>query len=532
MSSQSSILVVDDEEPICTGCRRVLSREGFLVECSTDAAEGLKMAEGRPYDVILLDLRMPDLDGLTFLDRLHAKKPGLPVIVITGYPSVESASESMRLGAREFLSKPFTPEQIRDKVRRVLSDVPIVAEREPAPAEAAEPAWNPATDDYLFHDEAWLRLGWDGTAQVGAFLPRRVAPIRSVVLPKVGDIVHRGLPLAAIELEGDWRVPSPLSGEVVEVNESFRRTAPRAWNRPCPGLWIAHIQPRRLAEDLRTCEPHEVLVGVGEDGRRTWLDLLTGLGCRVRTAGTSGEMRRALADADYRVVLLDAGSLGWNGPTLAQEIHEEHPGVKVVVVAKYPHRWERAYRSGGVFAYAAAAFADREIVDIVFRAFESRELREAQPPDTGFGPQWIHGIRLATGPGTLARLQVYDASLLGATGVGLCLLRRIIMGAHVIETLRGRRPLTFKVRHVMEKLRGERGRCERLVILRSEDTGAIPGTLTVDDDREPAETVRRLGMTMTTLIVQPERRGAALDFDGRTNEALAEHILEQVTTRK
>jgi hypothetical protein len=84
----------------------------------------------------------------------------------------------------------------------------------------------------------------------------------------------------------------------------------------------------------------------------------------------------------------------------------------------------------------------------------------------------------------------------------------------------------------MEKLRGERGRCERLVILRSEDTGAIPGTLTVDDDREPAETVRRLGMTMTTLIVQPERRGAALDFDGRTNEALAEHILEQVTTRK
>jgi DNA-binding NtrC family response regulator len=79
------------------------------------------MAEGRRYDAVLLDLKMPGLDGLSFLSRLQAKKPALPVIIITGYPSGESASESARLGAHDFISKPFTPEQIRDAVKRVLA---------------------------------------------------------------------------------------------------------------------------------------------------------------------------------------------------------------------------------------------------------------------------------------------------------------------------------------------------------------------------------------------------------------------------
>ena len=79
------------------------------------------MAEGRRYDAVLLDLKMPGLDGLSFLSRLQAKKPALPVIIITGYPSGESASESARLGAHDFISKPFTPEQIRDAVKRALA---------------------------------------------------------------------------------------------------------------------------------------------------------------------------------------------------------------------------------------------------------------------------------------------------------------------------------------------------------------------------------------------------------------------------
>jgi two-component system nitrogen regulation response regulator NtrX len=121
MRSRPAILVVDDEEPICAGCRRVLTGEGFRVDWSTDPAEGLRMAQGRSYDAVLLDIRMPALDGLTFLDRLHERKPKLPVIIITGDPSVESDSLSVRLGAEDLILKPFTPEQIRETVHRVLA---------------------------------------------------------------------------------------------------------------------------------------------------------------------------------------------------------------------------------------------------------------------------------------------------------------------------------------------------------------------------------------------------------------------------
>ncbi len=121
MSSQPAILIVDHEGAICAACRRVLADEGFRVECSTDPVAGLRMAASRPYAAVLLDLRMPELDGPTFLVRLRATKPGLPVVIITGCPSIESASECVRQGARDFLPKPFTPGQIRDAVRRALA---------------------------------------------------------------------------------------------------------------------------------------------------------------------------------------------------------------------------------------------------------------------------------------------------------------------------------------------------------------------------------------------------------------------------
>jgi DNA-binding response OmpR family regulator len=528
MKSQSAILVVDDEEPVCRGCRRVLTKEGFRVECICDATEGLKMAERREYDAVLLDLRMPRLNGLAFLNRLHAKKPALPVIIITGYPSVESATESARLGAQDFISKPFTPEQIRSSVRRVVAH-PFAEGSAPGDAAAPVPAWSPATDDYLFHEEAWLRLGWDDTARVGAFLPGRAeAMMESVVLPRVGDVLHRGLPMAALRLKDgcEWRVPAPLTGRVVEVNES--PTATDTGER-CPGIWIARIQPGRLAEDLQACTPRELLlVAADDEERRTRRDFLSGLGCRVRTAANAREARSALSDRGPRVLLLDAATFGAIGPGLARRILEAHPDVRIIVLGKYPHRWERAYRSSGVFAYAAAPFADGEILDVLFRAFRTPALHAVRGPDAGPDRKWLHGIRLATTSGSLVRLLVYDASLLAERGVGLLLLGRIFGKAHGIETVQGRDPLAFSVTHVLESLRSNWGWCEHLVILRAEDTGAIPGTLKVDHEREPAESVKTLGTKTTTLIVQPEQIGKPLDFDARTNEALAGHILEWV----
>jgi len=120
MIDDTRLLVVDDEDIICRSCRRVLAREGFRVMTSTDANEGLSLAREWDYDAILLDIRMPDLDGIEFLEKLREAKPDVPVIIITGYPSPGTEASAKRLGATHYVTKPFTPARITEAVRGLL----------------------------------------------------------------------------------------------------------------------------------------------------------------------------------------------------------------------------------------------------------------------------------------------------------------------------------------------------------------------------------------------------------------------------
>lgn len=118
--TKGRILVVDDEAAMLENCRRLLSAEGYL--CRT-LAEPLHFQEVfgelRP-DVLLLDLRMPDVDGMAILATALAEDPALPIVVITGFASVASAVQAMREGAFDYLAKPFTADQLAVAVERAV----------------------------------------------------------------------------------------------------------------------------------------------------------------------------------------------------------------------------------------------------------------------------------------------------------------------------------------------------------------------------------------------------------------------------
>lgn len=124
MSENPRLLLVDDEPVICQACQRIFSRQGFQVDVSTDACEGLNWAIERDYAVVLLDIKMPKMEGIQFLEQLREKKAELPVLIITGYPSIPNAAAAMRLGASDYVTKPFTPEQITQAVQRILGHRP------------------------------------------------------------------------------------------------------------------------------------------------------------------------------------------------------------------------------------------------------------------------------------------------------------------------------------------------------------------------------------------------------------------------
>ncbi len=115
------VLVVDDEKNI----RLTLTQSLRALELETDAAmngeEALSKIQREPYDLMLLDLRMPGMDGMEVLRRARQLRPELPVVILTAYGSVESAVEAMKLGAVDFLQKPFSPKEIRDLCSEVLA---------------------------------------------------------------------------------------------------------------------------------------------------------------------------------------------------------------------------------------------------------------------------------------------------------------------------------------------------------------------------------------------------------------------------
>ncbi len=112
MNDRASILIVDDEEVV----RLSLLRSLLGTNCDTQVAESgneaLRVMEQHPCDVILLDLRMPDLDGMDVLKTIKKRWPDSEVVIITGYPSIESAKEAVRLGAYDYLTKPVGPVDI------------------------------------------------------------------------------------------------------------------------------------------------------------------------------------------------------------------------------------------------------------------------------------------------------------------------------------------------------------------------------------------------------------------------------------
>jgi len=117
-----NVLVVDDESVVCKGCKLILSERGYAVDTCTSGEKGLRMAVEDDYDLLMLDMKLPDLNGLEILGSVRKKKPGMKVIVMTGYSTVHNAVEAMKLGACDYLSKPFTDDELAIAANKAIEN--------------------------------------------------------------------------------------------------------------------------------------------------------------------------------------------------------------------------------------------------------------------------------------------------------------------------------------------------------------------------------------------------------------------------
>ncbi|MCS7303864.1 MAG: response regulator [Thermoguttaceae bacterium] len=526
MSEPRKLLVVDDEEVICQACRRIFTRQGFEVETYLDPREALAKAKEQSYTGILLDIKMPVMDGIEFLEKLRQVKPDVPVLIMTGYPSIPNAAAAIRLGAADYITKPFTPEEITQAVQRMLSvrQVSPPGPTEQAPAPALQP------EGFLFFDQSWFQLEADGSACVGVVLPGlQRQPITDLHLPKIGEVVYQGLPLAGLRVaDKPWTIiRTPLSGVVAAVNEQLRQRPALLADDPCGQGWVACVCTTRFEEEVGRCRRRTVLLvnadpSVGQMQRNN----LVGLGCEVRWITSRDELAEAMPRIDSEtVVLWDAASLGEEGPMLVSQLKSVAPGVKVVVLATPQTPWETAYRKQGIFYYAVEPFADKEIVEILDAAFRAIE-PPAVPPAKFQKTQAeaISSITITNRNGHKVQLLAAPGLLWRHEGLGALIRQKLMEMMLPVVVTPGEASMAAS-----EILKAA-SKCDRLMVLKVRDADQLPGALARDIKAEVGGESGLPPVRITLLTIQPDTLGGLSGLDQKTLEALADHIVREMAT--
>jgi len=123
------ILIVDDEPDMLMLLRMIIEdNTDYDVETTNNPSEGLKNLTEKEYDLVITDLKMPGMDGIELFDELKEIRPGIPVIIITAYGSLETADEAMKKGVADFITKPFRKDHILFTIKRVLELVNVKKE--------------------------------------------------------------------------------------------------------------------------------------------------------------------------------------------------------------------------------------------------------------------------------------------------------------------------------------------------------------------------------------------------------------------
>lgn len=262
-NARARILAVDDEPVVLDSFRKILVMAGLSVDTVETGPEALTLLRQRDYDLLFTDLKMPGMDGVEVVKSATHLRPDLDVAVITGYATIESAVETMRFGAADYVQKPFTEEELSAFANRLLirRQARLEAQRRPtvrivAPAVAETVAAREFCvpgGAFISAGHTWARIDTDGEVWSGVddFARKALRSVERVELPGEGTVVRRGDCLATLRL-GDQvvRMPAPLGGEITQVNPLLEKHPELLVQSPYDRGWLCLIRPARLAEDL------------------------------------------------------------------------------------------------------------------------------------------------------------------------------------------------------------------------------------------------------------------------------------------
>ncbi|MFA4828999.1 MAG: response regulator [Thermodesulfovibrionales bacterium] len=252
MEKKGKILVLDDDPVVTLSCKRILGAEGYNIITVDRGEDAIKRISNEEFDLLISDIRLPDVNGITVLKESKIIQPKLDVVIITGYPTLEDAKESVRLGAFEYIEKPFTPDfmmnvagKIFDQRGWILRKAFIDEFRNDIVS--LRDTQNPV----IFYKEGtWARPIKDGLWEVGFDIRYWLlsGQLMYIDIPEGLKMVTAGASFGKI-LSGSGQTEdlvSPMTGMVKETNTNantamsalIRDNLSEGWL-----LWLARVQP-------------------------------------------------------------------------------------------------------------------------------------------------------------------------------------------------------------------------------------------------------------------------------------------------
>ena len=255
MERKIKLMVVDDEQVVLDSVAKILKKEGYEIVGISSAPEALSSIRSDPPDIILTDLMMPEIDGLQLMKEVAQIAPQIPMIMITGYATINTALQATELGAFDYVTKPFTRAELKAVVARAADLVRSNSTGGQNTEKTDEESVDKVKPIKHVGDNVWMMVEEDGIVLLGVERPflATIGRIQTIVLPSVGDVLRQGsgyVQFFTSELRSHTLL-SPLSGTVTEINEAMQKNPDNIIEDPYGAGWLIRLKPTRFEIEIK-----------------------------------------------------------------------------------------------------------------------------------------------------------------------------------------------------------------------------------------------------------------------------------------
>lgn len=261
---KAKILCVDDEEVILSSFRKILVLDGYSVDTVETGQEALGLIQKHHYDFVFTDLKMPAMDGVEVTKSVKHIRPDIDVIIITGYASVETAVETMKYGAMDYVQKPFTEDELLEFAKKILIKRQDRIQKQlkpkvhithlPSSSDFIKGEFSIPGGVFISNNHTWFNIIQTGITKIGIddFAKKLIGSIDAIELPNLGMDVKAGQPLFTVK-QGNRSVTfaSPVTGKVSQVNTILKDNPAALDITPYEKNWVCALDTENIDDEIK-----------------------------------------------------------------------------------------------------------------------------------------------------------------------------------------------------------------------------------------------------------------------------------------